>query len=159
MMFRNYRSRYVFNFFLSIFLPAAFHACSVQSKFAEQDVVIELERTRCMGTCPVYHIRINNDGMVLYEGKEHVARLGLYRSELPDSLFQEIIDRFQAINFYQLRDVYITNISDQPTTYITFRYEGGYKRIMDYYNAPDALRELENFIDHSLENLSFRKAR
>jgi hypothetical protein len=112
-----------------------------------------------MGTCPVYDIKINNEGMVLYEGKENVARLGLYRSQLPDELFEEIITRFQATNFYQLRDVYITNISDQPTTYITFRYEGGYKRIMDYYDAPPALRELEDFIDRSLEELSFRKAR
>ena len=158
-MFQNYSSIYVFNLCLSIFLSIIFHSCSVQSKFTEQDVVIELERTRCMGTCPVYDIKINKKRLVLYEGKEHADRSGLYRARLPEAVLDEIITRFGDINFFQLRDVYIMNISDLPTTYISFRYEGCYKRIMDYYNAPPALRELEDFIDRSVKNLDYRKTR
>ena len=158
-LFQNYSISYVFNLCLCILLYVPFHSCSVQSRFTDQDVIIELERTRCMGTCPVYHIKINSSGMVLYEGKEHTDRTGLYRACLPDTVLSEMIIRFMDINFFQLRDVYIRNVSDLPTTYITFRYEGGHKRIMDYYDAPPELRELEEFIDRCVKNLDYRKTR
>jgi hypothetical protein len=97
--------------------------------------------------------------MVLFEGKEYSDRIGLYRADLSDSMLHEIIMKFRDINFFQLRNVYISTISDLPTTYITFRYEGAYKRIMDYYDAPPELRELEDLIDISVKNLDYHKAR
>ena len=39
-------------------------------------VTIQLERSGCYGTCPVYTVTIHGDGRLEYNGKGHVKEIG-----------------------------------------------------------------------------------
>jgi len=46
------------------------------------ELIITLERTRCLGTCPVYKLTISGDGTVVYEGKDFVKVKGMKKSRV-----------------------------------------------------------------------------
>jgi len=45
--------------------------------------------------------------------------------------------------FLILKKEYTSNITDLPSTIVTFSINGQEKKIVDYYGAPDKLKELE----------------
>jgi uncharacterized protein DUF6438 len=44
---------------------------------------IMLERTGCMGTCPVYQVTLNVDGTAAFDGIAHVGRIGKFVGRVP----------------------------------------------------------------------------
>ena len=47
---------------------------------------VVLERTLCYGTCPAYTVSAYADGRVVFEGREHVARVGTARWAVPPAV-------------------------------------------------------------------------
>lgn len=74
---------------------------------AEQpDQVITLERTACFGFCPVYSFQIDSSGTVSWQGKEYVATRGSQASSITHDQFRDLIEAFEQIRFFDLKDVY-----------------------------------------------------
>ena len=62
-------------------------------------------------------------------------------------MIQKELDK---VNFFGLQDSYYKEVTDLPTTYITY-YEGEQKKeVMDYYGAPEKLKKLEEFIQKTV---------
>ena len=59
-----------FNAILWILVSSLFCSCSGLKTITEEDLLIELERTPCYGTCPVYTVKIDKSGKGLFEGVE-----------------------------------------------------------------------------------------
>lgn len=108
--------------------------------------LITMEKTVCYGTCPVYQIRIYSNGMADYIGEMHVQKIGLYRKQLPAETISGLIRSFQDAGFWSLQDEYVAEITDLPTTYLSFQYQGKYKKVKDMIHAPQQLVDLENQI-------------
>ena len=49
-----------------------------------------MTRTACYGTCPQYKITIYHHGLVRYEGKMFVDKIGCFEAMLSDRLIHEI---------------------------------------------------------------------
>ena len=111
--------------------------------------VITLERTVCYGPCPVYTLRIDSTGTVSYHGGTYVAAVGDRTGKIDPAKFQDLLQQFQKIGFFQLRDEYTAMITDMPTTFIGLTQDGKAKRIRDYYKAPPELTELEHSVDRA----------
>jgi len=111
------------------------------------DVTITLERTICFGTCPAYTVTITGDGRVEYEGKEFVQVKGRASATIRPQDVAALVEAFEKARYFELQDKYTANITDMPTTITSIRLDGRYKRIVDYYNAPPGLKELERLID------------
>ncbi len=156
-MFKRKFKTYVFNVCLLLQLMVIISSCYVQSRFSGEQILIELERTRCYGNCPVYLTKINEKGYVLYEGRENVNNTGLFKARIPDAALHNLIQEFERADFFNLKDNYIATISDLPSTYIHFQYNGKSKRILDYYGAPQELKDLENKIDEIVGGLKMKK--
>ena len=108
--------------------------------------IFALEMTPCYGTCPSYKVVVFENDSLTYEGMRHVAKEGKMSKKLPKGTVNKLVEKFKAANFFKFQNQYTSNISDFPTTYISFTDGGITKKIMDYYKAPESLKQVEKLI-------------
>jgi hypothetical protein len=149
-----------FNAFLIIFVSfPLFSSCLAPRTISGEDLLIEMQKTPCYGFCPVYTLKIAKNGKGLFEGVENVEKTGLFSFSLSPEELKELQNAFQSTGFYGLKNIYAEEISDLPTTYLTYIKDGRRKKIMDYYGAPEKLRELENRIEKLVLSKKMKKLR
>ena len=124
-----------------------------QSEYKE--VVITLERTLCYGLCPNYKLTIFGDGKVVYEGKNFVKVTGIQTAQISQNKVKELVDEFNQIGYFSLRDEYTEKVTDLPTTITSIIIDGKTKKIVNYYGAPKKLNELENKIDEITNSINW----
>lgn len=118
---------------------------------------IRLERTACLGSCPVYTLVLRGDGSVAYEGKEHVRRVGSADTTVAASAVLGLLDEARAAGFFSLPDRFAYGeptcplyTADSPRTFISITSGGRTKRIEHDYgceNSPQPLVALASRID------------
>jgi predicted secreted protein/(2Fe-2S) ferredoxin len=115
------------------------------------DVVITLERTHCLGTCPVYTLAIYGDGTVVYEGKDFVAIEGRQETTIGGEKIEQLLAEFERTDYLSLSDSYTECIiTCLPSATTSLTIDGETKTIAHYHgdlNAPAVLAELEDTID------------
>jgi hypothetical protein len=149
----------MFDKLLMILVSFLFYTCSGPRTITDVDLLIELKRTPCYGSCPVYTLKIDKNGKGLFDGVENVEKIGRFIFSLSQDELVELENAFLQVDFYQLRNIYDAQVSDLPTTYITYNKDGNRKKIMDYYGAPEELRTLENRIQTLVFSKKMRKIR
>ena len=131
------------NVILIVFVWTQLISCSGSSRLATGRIIIEMEKTACYGQCPVYTLKIDEDGRGLFIGVENTRYTGLYSFRLHREELDALIADFDRIGFFGLKDRYYDYVTDLPTTYLTFRSGEREKKIMDYHGAPQELKDLE----------------
>lgn len=114
----------------------------------KETIFISMERTPCLGRCPGYTITIYETGMVIYDGRDFVEREGKYSTMLSNDAMEELKNYINSINFFNLKDKYDKEITDIPSCIIAVSLDGKYKKIIDRYEGPQGLKELEKLIDY-----------
>ena len=126
-------------------------SCKAKKNIVEQasnsDLIISLEKTPCYGECPVFTIEIYSDGKIIYKGKQFTDKIGTFMNNINTDEVNVLIQDFNNSNFFNFEDEYTSEMTDFPTTYIVFNFEGKTKRIKDYYGAPAELKLLESTIE------------
>lgn len=117
------------------------------SSEAVENAVITIERTVCFGSCPDYALTIYGNGTVNYEGRNFVAVAGKRTASISPGNVRELVNNFYDIHYFSLRDKYVDQVTDLPTTTTSISVDGRFKKIVDYYGAPEELKQLENRID------------
>ncbi|PWK27925.1 hypothetical protein LV89_01332 [Arcicella aurantiaca] len=128
-------------------------ACQSSKKVASTSVLVNvpsqvfyLEKTPCYGTCPAFKVIIFDNDSLVYEGFKYVAKEGISSKKIPQGTVNSLIEKFRTAHFFSFKNQYTAQISDFPTTYISFTDQGKTKKIMDYYQAPQSLKKLEEYI-------------
>lgn len=116
-------------------------------KLEKLDQVIELSKSPCYGSCPVFRLVIYEKGIISYEGERNTRRLGLYAKRLSDTTYQRLLTAFQTTNLWQFKDVYRGQYPDAPTVSITYYEEGDVKTIIGKDGRPTKVLELEAMLD------------
>jgi len=126
---------------------------------AQEEPVITLRRTSCLGTCPVYSVEIFDNGFIRYVGTAFVQVKGEQEAAIPPEAVKNLVLRFLQIDYFALKDSYetyqnpdgtLTVFSDLPTTYSTLQIGERRKSVKDYAFAPEALREVEDEVDRTV---------
>jgi hypothetical protein len=116
-----------------------------QRKF-DSKIIMTIERHGCFGACPIYSAQIYADGTVIYRGKEFVEVKGTKQYKISEDKIKELVNEFQRINYFSLKDHYETNIEDGASTTSSILLEGRLKKIVNEA-GPKELYELENKIE------------
>jgi len=127
----------------------------VSTPASQMGVVITLERTACYGTCPIYTLKIFEDGKVVYNGQDFVSVKGEQSSSITADQLKELVVDFQNADYFNLPDKYTAPVMDMPTTITSFSLDGKTKTVSNYggclsgspEKAPQALCDLEKKID------------
>ena len=107
-----------------------------------------IRRTYCFGTCPVYSMYLLKDFTLVYEGKKNVEKIGKFMAKASQEDYEQLLTFADEINYLDLEDSYVAEVSDLPTTYTTLVREGERKTIVNLFMAPDQLTEFEAFFDN-----------
>ncbi len=130
-------------------------SCVNTKSQGSNDLVFEIEKTACFGECPVYTLSVYKDRAVILNAQQNLRLKGTYRSQLSDKRYQELVDLFMKHDFFSFKDRYTGEVTDLPTTFITFSHAGQSKKIMDYYRAPETLKSLESELHGLIDELSW----
>src|SRR5437868_5071788 len=109
---------------------------------------VELQRTSCFGSCPVYTVQIHADGHVNWRGKRSVRVVGEDTATIKPLDARALIEKFRTAGFWNLCSSYSAMVTDVPTVITTVRLADQEKRVSNYFSmAPSWLQPLEYEID------------
>lgn len=133
---------------ISICCKMPMNANKNDNKTIEDSTLISLEKTACFGKCPVFKITIYKNGLAIYDGQINVEKKGRFEKKIPNEEIKQLIKSFEESHFFDFKDKYTADMTDLPSTYLTFNNKGKSKKIIDYYDAPDKLKELEAMVEN-----------
>jgi len=113
---------------------------------------IKLQRTMCLGTCPVYSVMVDNEGNVNYYGEMFVYKSGEHYWKISEKKVNQLNDLIEDFGFksfiYEPGDEFIT---DRPSCITTVKYSNGETKEIDHYyghiSIDDSLTAFENKIE------------
>ena len=95
--------------FLTMLAVGALAGCHHTTPVAEPkpesilSPVITLERTACMGRCPVYTLAIERTGAVRFDGKQFVQHAGPHNANIPPMAVDSLVAELTAGGFFAFR--------------------------------------------------------
>lgn len=113
-------------------------------------ILAVMERSPCLGECPVYTVTVYEDGVVEYEGRWHVKREGFVVADGSLQMLRAIRHAFARADFVRLADHSQPRCTDQPTVKLTYRGRT-IKHDHGDPSAPERLFVLEDSIDRILD--------
>lgn len=123
----------------------------------EQITEITLERTACMGYCPMYKVTLRRDGTATYVGRDFVERKGTYTGKFYG--FSRLAQLIETRGYFSMKDRYTINASDLPSAITSVVRAGQRKTITNYGDeGPVELWGIEQAIDGVLANVKWSKA-
>jgi hypothetical protein len=121
------------------------------ARTSSSDPVITLERTACFGTCPVYSLKIYEDGRVVYEGKEFVKKKGVAEKRIEKKALEELVAEFMKLNYLELKKKpdCTTSWTDFPSAITSLNWKGRSNVVEHYHGCegPALLKELSKLED------------
>jgi hypothetical protein len=109
---------------------------------------VGIERSGCLGTCPVYTFIMKSDGTFRYKGTKYVEREGEFAGTIPVWYFHRLAQFIRDSSYMELEDGYRWAVTDNPTTYTMVVMNGKRKTVSNYANAgPTKLWAIEELID------------
>lgn len=115
---------------------------AVKPVLAETITEIELSRTGCYGTCPVYSVTVKSDGKLTFVGKHHVARQGTVNDMISKSDVQLLVVALNRSGFFDMKDRYETKAdgcrevwTDNASVQISAKRGSAQKQVMYYYGC------------------------
>lgn len=113
-------------------------------------LIAALQRDVCYGSCPVYSVRVYEDGTVIYRGDWHVRVRGGRKARLSPNDLETLRDAFRRANFLDLNYRCRFETTDASTARLFFTDSGKARLISHYHGCngdPPALKTLEDDID------------
>ena len=121
---------------------------------------IELERTPCLGRCPVYHLTLHRHGHAHFVGQANVERLGTFAGEFMVNDFGKLCYLIEVLKVEELRARHRARGTDRASTIVRLiGADGTDKVIEDYGNAgPIELWALQLAVDGVGSRVRWRPA-
>lgn len=114
---------------------------------------IQLSRSGCYGSCPNYSVVVHGDGKVEFHGKNFVAFSGDYHTRIAPEAASQLLERFRAADFFELKDMYSASVTDNPTYRLELVIDAKKKTVVDYVGTwvgmPESVSELEEAVDET----------
>lgn len=124
---------------------------------AVDGAVVTLERTACYGSCPIYSVRLSDDGTVRFVGERNVTMVGTAEGTVKPKRVRALARRFGAADYWKLADRYMPGeancpryAADLPTVITSITIAGKTKRVEHDHGCagvPPALLALEMAVD------------
>jgi len=121
-------------------------------------LIAMLKKTPCYGRCPVFSFKIYSSGFVDYYGKANTEMEGLYSGKLTDENVAIVLKKIEKINFFELNNIYDTNVTDFPSVNVYANKDGKKKQIIDRQGGPKDLKELEALLDEMIKTVKWKKS-
>ncbi len=143
--------------------PMAASSCPASDATAPISAVqgkdfVELQRTACCGTCPIYTVRLYADGKLIWHGEKFVSLIGEATGRITAEEATAILQNARKEGFWSLCAGYTVGVTDQPTTLTSLSIDSDVKKVSEYgHTAPPSLHALGVQIDTITDRLGWRE--
>ena len=113
----------------------------------ESKLLAKMERSGCLGACPIFSLTVFFDGSAIYQGEAHTVVSGGKEFSLTKSQLSRVRSAFTRKGFLIMSDqcCECIDVSGAPSTRITYQGNGPYKSINRYHGCLNGWsRNLEN---------------
>ena len=123
------------------------------------DTVIFYSRGACFGMCPIFDLTIMKDGRAIYNGKNHVDRIGRYQATVNHTDVEKVLRKANEIGYFQLKAEYDNlSVHDLPDITTGIASNGRLHTVRNRYKGPAALRMVYAELDTLIEKQSWKPA-
>lgn len=120
---------------------------------------LELQRTACYGTCPIFTVRLYGDGRLVWHGERFVKKVGEAEGSVPAAKAVAMLESARAQGFWGLCEEYTESVTDLPTTLTRLSLGGKLKQVSEYgRHAATWLQELDAQMDRFTAEQGWQKA-
>jgi type IV secretory pathway VirB10-like protein len=130
-----------------------------ENPVGEKVPMIYLKKTPCFGKCPVFEVKIQEDGSALWVGTKNVERIGTFSAQISKETLEEIMKEAEKIQYFSFSETYPTNgkkIADFPMTISSINSANGARRIENNFDAPIALQAFEQYLFEKMDKLDWK---
>lgn len=139
--------------------------CEKNIQTDPKEFSLEMNRTLCYGTCPVYNLTVANDGKVVFVGEKFTKTIGNAEGQINPEKIKQLIAEINQSKFFSFKDDYgyeskncSSTATDSPSVTLKIKFDGIEKTIKHYQgcfvnetfsqaNGLKPLTDLENKID------------
>ena len=125
-----------------------------QKKNIQIDTII-VDKSACYGPCPSYKITLCKTGDVFYDGHYYVDKLGKWKSTFNKNEFEGLTSLIFAINFFNMKEKYSTNVTDMSWITITVISKQTTKMVRTDFYLP--LWEFAKLVDCLTKDLDWEE--
>ncbi len=149
-----------------IFVLLGFNfSCEKNVTADPKEFSLEMNRTLCYGTCPVYNLTVATDGKVVFVGEKFTKTIGNAEGQINPEKIKQLIAEINQSKFFSFKDDYgyeskncSSTSTDSPSVTLKIKFDGIEKTIKHYQgcfvnetfsqsNGLKPLTDLENKID------------
>jgi hypothetical protein len=119
------------------------------------NVEIAIEKESHNNVDPSYSILITDDGTVEFNGKANVKKEGKHILKISQDLITELVDKFNMIYFFSLKDKYLSTTdaeAEETKTVMSIRVADKFKKI-EFSKKGKAPHSLDSMVSQ-IENLT-----
>lgn len=128
------------------------------TKLSEESVFATIKRGYCYGTCPVFELKIYNNGTAILNAIANLELTGMHSTQLTKEEMVAFAQKAKDIKYMEMEDVYDNpGISDLPSTTTSIVLNGVRKQVVKRYGYPIELRAFEKLFDSLLETKTWVK--
>lgn len=127
-----------------LFTLVALSACKGY-KHRYQNSYVEIEKTPCFGSCPVYTLRIEGNGNATMDVKRFRPQIGVFKQKFAAEEINKLFRYLSNLDWLSFEDTYETYYADLPGTVVVFKHQRTFKRIVIPGGA-EIPKELEELI-------------
>jgi hypothetical protein len=106
---------------------------------------------------PEYSIELFSNKQMVLEAKKNLDKSGKYIRTLSTQEYNQLLQTFVDADFFKFNTEYTDTVSNLPTRYLYFSYQGQEKKVKDYVGAPETLTQLEYSIQSFLDRVGWEK--
>ena len=124
----------------------------------QNPIIASIKTTPCYGKCPVYEVKFSRSQYVTWRGYANTSRIGFYEARIEGKMLKEITKRAEALGLFDLEDIYPEKgefLEDYPAVVTHIYSDDREKRIVNIYDAPDAVRTFEEYLIDLTKSLTW----
>lgn len=106
-----------------------------------------LTKTPCFGKCPAYTVNVYRSGYATYNGKSHVEKTGEHTASVGTDTMALLLAKAESIGFFDLQDVYDSQVTDLPTTTIVVAAGGRSKQVKARHQVPQQFKDFAAYAE------------
>jgi hypothetical protein len=118
------------------------------SKATTKEILsVTMNHGGCYGRCPVYNIKVENNGTVTYTGLRFVQDSGTFQKNVGADNVKTLFDKFGVYRVDTCSTIYRNRIPDLSGTYYTIVYKNKTQTIANTNFGPSYFKELTDDIN------------
>ncbi len=126
-------------------------ACKKRNQVPESASIV-LSKTACFGTCPIYQMTINGNGLATFEGERFTDKIGSFSKQLTEQETKDLFRQLATYDWNSFQDSYPAQVTDLPSVIFHFNFKDVKKKVSVRGEHPPTLDVINNMLSNIAES-------